>query len=164
MVDVAAKELAVARFLKEHPPPRQVDSDHPALRGCAEVAWSDIPRCLAAIPSLFRGLLDEAAAPEAAPVLTNVLMDGVFHLSPAMPAALPFLLRLVADPDVSVRSSLLDVVVIAAELSQPVDADNDRAVLLLGHDSDHPEREQCRAVFSEHASLLRVQSLPSADG
>ncbi|MCW3820909.1 hypothetical protein ONA91_41460, partial [Micromonospora sp. DR5-3] len=74
----------------------------------------------------------------------------------AMPAALPFLLRLAADPDVPVRSALLDLVVVTAELSKPVDADDERAVLLLGNDNDHPEREQCRVVFSEHVSLLRT--------
>ncbi|RKN23854.1 hypothetical protein D7147_02135 [Micromonospora musae] len=156
VVDAAAKEAAVAGFLQEYPQTLQIDSEHPALRGCAEVPWSDIPGCPAGIPSLFYGLLDQAAAPEAAHVLTNVLMDGIFYVSAAMPMALPFLLRLVSDPDVSVRSSLLDIVVIAAELSEPVDAENERAVLLLGCDSDHPEREQCRAAFTNHASLLRM--------
>ncbi|MEU7752835.1 hypothetical protein AB0B57_18825 [Micromonospora sp. NPDC049101] len=155
-MDAAAKEAAVARFLKEHPQGGQAASEHPALRGCAEVAWSEIPGCPDGIPSLFYGLLDQVAAPEAARVLTNILMGGVFRLSAAMPAALPFLLRLAASPDVSVRSGLFDLVVVTAELSQPVDADNERAVLLLGNDSDHPEREQCRAIFSEHASLLQM--------
>ncbi|MGY0002914.1 hypothetical protein [Micromonospora sp. I033] len=156
MVDAAAKEAAVARFLEEHAHVHRADNDHPALRGCAEIAWSEIPGCPADVPLLFYGLLDQLAAPEAARVLTNVLMDGVFHVNAAMPAALPFLLRLAADPEISMRSDLLDLVVVTAELSQPVDADNERAVLLLGNDSDHPEREQCRAVFSEHASLLRT--------
>ncbi|MEV1316425.1 hypothetical protein AB0J14_10110 [Micromonospora arborensis] len=156
VVDAAAKEAAVARFLNEHARVRRTDNEHPALRGCAEIAWSEIPGCPADIPLLFRGLLDQDAAPEAKRVLTNILMGSVFHLSEAMPAALPFLLRLAADPEISVRSDLLDLVVVAAELSQPVDADNERAVRLLGKDSDHPEREQCRAVFSEHASLLRA--------
>ena len=115
VVDAAAKEAAVARFLQEHPQAGQADSEHPALWGCAEVAWSEIPGCPAGIPSLFYGLLDQVAAPEAARVLTNVLMGGVFHLSAAMPAALPFLLRLAADPDVPVRSGLFDLVVVTAE-------------------------------------------------
>ncbi|MFG3700110.1 hypothetical protein ACGF5C_19630 [Micromonospora sp. NPDC047620] len=89
-------------------------------------------------------------------MLTNVLMDGVFQLSVAMPAALPFLLRLAADPDVPARSELLDLVMITVELSQPVDGNGERAVLLLGSDSDHPERERCRKVLSDHASLLRM--------
>ncbi|MEV4497067.1 hypothetical protein AB0J84_15365 [Micromonospora arborensis] len=156
VVDAAAKEAAVARFLEEHAHVRRADNEHPALQGCGEIAWSEIPGCPADIPFLFQGLLDQVAAPEAELVLSNVLLGGVFHLSEAMPAALPFLLRLAADPEISVRSGLLDLVVVAAELSQPVDADNERAVLLLGKDSDHPEREQCRAVFSAHASLLRA--------
>ncbi|MCY0954900.1 hypothetical protein [Streptomyces sp. H27-S2] len=89
-------------------------------------------------------------------MLGNVLMDSVFHAGAAMPTALPFLLRLAANPDIAVRSGLVDFVVVAAELSQPVAADNDPMVLLLGNDGDHPEREQCRAAFIEHASLLHV--------
>jgi hypothetical protein len=41
-VDAAAKEAAVARFLQEYPQARQVDREHPALRGCAEPAWTDL--------------------------------------------------------------------------------------------------------------------------
>ncbi|MCX5068390.1 hypothetical protein OOJ91_21350 [Micromonospora lupini] len=167
MVDAAANKAAVGRFLEDHAHVRRADNEHPALRGCAEIVWSEIPGCPADVPSLFYGLLDQVAAPEAARLLTNVLMSGVFHLSAAMPAALPFLLRLTADPGIPVRSDLLDLVVVTAELSRPVDADNERAVLLLGNDSDHPEREQCRAVFSAHASVLRTllddDGLNSAD-
>lgn len=54
------------------------------------------------------------------------------------------------------RPGLVDLLVIAAELSQPVDADNERQVLLLGDDCDHPEREWCRAAFAAHASALRA--------
>ncbi|MEV4545973.1 hypothetical protein [Micromonospora echinaurantiaca] len=154
-MDAAAKQAAVARFLEEYAQVGRAGNEHPALRGCAEIAWSEIPDCPADLPYLFYGLLDQVAAPEAARVLTNVLMGGVFHLSAAVPAALPFLLRLAADPEISVRSDMLDVVVVTAELSQPVDADNERAVLLLGNDSDHPERELCRNAFSAHASLVR---------
>ncbi|MFD7711087.1 hypothetical protein ACFV6E_13740 [Streptomyces sp. NPDC059785] len=103
---------------------------------------------------MLRGLLDPAAAPEAERVLTNVLMDNVFQMSAAMPAALPFLFRLLAERQLPVRSELLDILLVAAEFSLPVDPGDERAVLLLGSDDDHPEREQCRAVFAEHASLL----------
>jgi hypothetical protein len=82
-------------------------------------------------------------------------MDSVFHTSAAMPTALPFLIRLAADPGIPVRDGLLGLMVVAADLSQPADADVERAVLLLGKDEDHPEREQCRAVFLHHAPLLR---------
>jgi hypothetical protein len=155
VLDAAAKEAEVARFLREyHPLAAQADSGHPALRGCDEVAWSEIPGCPAAIPAVLRGLLDPVAAPEAKRVLTNVLMDNVFQMSAAMPAALPFLLRLVAEPRVPVRSELLDILLVAAEFSRPVDSGDEHAVLIFDCDGDHPEREQCRAVFAEHASLL----------
>ncbi|MEV6175725.1 hypothetical protein [Streptomyces sp. NPDC052015] len=36
--------------------------------------------------------------------------------------------------------------------------DNERQVLLLGNDCDHPEREGCRAAFAAHASALRALS------
>ncbi|WP_052742929.1 hypothetical protein [Streptomyces mangrovisoli] len=154
-MDAAAKEAAVARFLREYPRLEQAEGGHHALQGCADVAWSRIPGCPAGIPLLFRGLLDPAAGPEALRVLGNVLMNGVVHVSGAMAPALPFLIRLAALPDLSVRSGLVDLLIVAAELSQPVDADNERQVLLLGNDRDHPERERCRAAFAAHASALR---------
>ncbi|MGP3634423.1 hypothetical protein ACTU45_13805 [Streptomyces sp. 24-1644] len=154
MLDAAAKRAEVDRYLRQYARAVRTDSGHPALRGCEEVAWSANPGCPAGIPVLLHGLLDTASAPEATRVLTNVLMDGVFRLSSAMPAALPFLLRLAAEPQVPARSGLMDLLVVAAELSEPVDADNERAVMLLGRDSDHPERERCRAVFAEYADLL----------
>ncbi|PLW74794.1 hypothetical protein C0036_00005 [Streptomyces sp. DJ] len=156
VMDAATREASVALFLREHPHLERPGRGHPALRGCAEVDWSRIPGCPAGTPALFRGLLDRNAAPEAKRLLTNVLMDGVFRMSPAMPAALPFLLRLAADPGVPVRSELLDVVLVAAELSQPVDADDERAVLLLGSEDERPERERCRAAFAGHASSLHA--------
>jgi hypothetical protein len=156
VVDAADKEAAVAHFLREYPQAGQAECDHPALVGCADVAWSQIPGCPAGVPVLFQCLLDQAAGPEALRVLGNVLMDSVFHASVAMPTALPFLIRLAADPDIAVRSGLVDLLVVVADLSQPVDADNERMVLLLGNDGDHPEREQCKAAFAEHASVLRM--------
>jgi hypothetical protein len=163
-MDAAVKEAAVARFLREHPQIERAAYDHPALLGCADVDWSKIPGCPAGIPVLLRGLLDEVAGPEALPVLGNVLMNSVFHVSAAMPAALPFLIRLAAVPDIAVRPGLVDLLVVAAELSPPVDADDERQVLLFGKDCDHPEREWCRAAFAAHAFALRAlledESLP----
>ncbi|MCW3820475.1 hypothetical protein ONA91_39195, partial [Micromonospora sp. DR5-3] len=78
-MSAAANEAAVARFLEEYPQAGRAGKGHPALRGCGEVAWSAIPGCPAGIPLLFYGLLDQAAASEAARVLTNVLLGGVFH-------------------------------------------------------------------------------------
>lgn len=158
VVDAAAKEAAVARILREYPQMEQAECDHHALLGCADVAWSQIPGCPAGIPPLLRGLLDQVAGPEALRVLGNVSMNSVFHVSTAMPPALPFLISLAAVPDIAVRPGLVDLLVVAAELSQPVDADNERQVLLLGNDCDHPEREWCRAAFAAHASALRALS------
>ncbi|MFJ8692063.1 hypothetical protein [Streptomyces roseolilacinus] len=156
VVEAAAEEAAVIRFLRTHPQAGRAGRDHPALQGCAEASWARIPGCPAGIPALFQGLLDPAVGPEALRLLGNVLLDGVFHLGAAMPTALPFLIRLAADPGIAVRSGLVDLVVVAAELSRPVDADDARAVLLFGDDGDHPERERCRAVFVEQASALRA--------
>ncbi|MFV0134936.1 hypothetical protein ACLGIH_17155 [Streptomyces sp. HMX87] len=155
-MDAAVKEAAVARFVREHPQVERAACDHPALLGCADVDWSRIPGCPAGIPVLLRGLLDEEVGPKALPVLGNVLMNSVFHVSAAMPAALPFLIRLAALPDIAVRPGLVDLLVVAAALSPPVDADDERQVLLYGKDCDHPEREGCRDVFAAHASALRA--------
>ncbi|WP_148086351.1 hypothetical protein [Micromonospora sp. HM5-17] len=153
-MDAATKKAEVSRFLQRYPQTDQAGDEHPALQGCSDIPWSEIPGCPAGIPALFRGLLDPAAAPEAARVLSNTLMSSPFHLSAAMPVALRFLLRLAAEPDIPARSRLLDLLLVVAELSQPVDPEDERAVLLFGADNDHPEREQCRAVLSDHASLL----------
>ncbi|MFJ5934447.1 hypothetical protein [Streptomyces sp. NPDC093071] len=164
MMDTAVKEAAVARFLSEYPQMAQTAFDHPALLGRTDVDWSRIPGCPAGIPVLLRSLLDEAVGPVALPVLENVLMNSVFHMSAVMPAVLPFLIRLVAVPDIAVRSDLIEILVVAAELSLPVDADDEHQVLLFGKDDDHPEREWCRTAFAAHASALRAlledESLP----
>jgi hypothetical protein len=118
-MDAGAKEAAVARFLREHPQLKRAACDHPALLGCADVDWSQIPGCHAGIPVLLRGLLDEVAGPEALRVLGNVLMNSFFHVGAAMPAALPFLVGLAAVPDLAVRPGLVDLLVVAAELSSP---------------------------------------------
>lgn len=166
VMDAAVKEAAVARFLREYPDMGRAVCDHPALLGCADVDWSRIPGCPAGVPALLHALLDEIAGPAALPVLENVLMNSVFHMSAVMPAVLPFLIRLAAVPDIAVRSDLLELLVVAAELSLPVDADDERQVLLFGKDSDHPEREWCRAAFAAHASdlraLLKEGTLPDA--
>ncbi|MEU0725589.1 hypothetical protein [Streptomyces sp. NPDC006140] len=153
-IDAAAKEAAVARFLEEFPRAPRAGRDHPALRGCEDIAWTQFPGCPAGIPALLRALLDPAAAPEAERVLGNVLMDGVFHMGPAMPAALPFLLRLAAGPKAPLRTGLVELLLVVAELSSPVDGSSERAVRAFGSDRDHPERAQCRAVFAEHAGLV----------
>ncbi|MFG2975524.1 hypothetical protein ACGFYY_21405 [Streptomyces sp. NPDC048331] len=155
-MDAAVKEAAVDRFLREHPQMRQAACDHPALLGCADVAWSQIPGCPAGVEALLHALLDEVVGPEALRVLGNVLMDSVFHVSAAMPAALPFLIRLAAVPDIAVRPGLVDLLVVAALLSEPVDVDAEHQAPLFGTDRDHPERERCRAAFVAHADALRA--------
>jgi hypothetical protein len=155
-IDAAAKQAFVTRFLQEFPAAAEAGREHPALRGCDRIAWTAFPGCPAGIPALLRGLLDRAAAAEAERVLCNVLMDGVFQMGPAMPAALPYLIRLTAEPEVPVRSRLLELLLVVAEFSHPVDREGERAVQLFGSDRDHPERAQCRAIFADHADLLRA--------
>ncbi|MFI6515653.1 hypothetical protein ACIBF1_08860 [Spirillospora sp. NPDC050679] len=84
------------------------------------------------MPVLLRGLLDEVAGPEALRVLRNVSVNGVLHISAAMPAILPFLIRLASVPDIALRTSLPDLLVIAAALSSPVDPDDEHGTPLLG--------------------------------
>ncbi|MFD5617100.1 hypothetical protein [Streptomyces yangpuensis] len=166
VMDAAAKEAAVARFLREYPQVEQGTCDHPALSGCAEVDWSGMAGCPAGVPLLLRGLLDEAAGPEALRVLGNVLMNSVFHMSAAMPAALPYLIGLAGARDTPVRPGLIEFLVVAAELSAPVDPDDERQVLLFGDDCDHPEREGCRIAFAAHASAVHalLEDRTPADG
>ncbi|MDQ0716630.1 hypothetical protein QFZ55_006082 [Streptomyces luteogriseus] len=154
-ITAVGKEAAVARFLQEFPQAPQSGRDHPALRGCGDIAWADFPGCPTGVAALIRGLLDPAAASEARRVLCNVLMDGVFRMGPAMPTAMPFLLRLAADPAVPVRTELVEVLLVVAELSHPVDGGSEQAIRFLGSDRDHPERARCRDVFAEHAALVR---------
>ncbi|MGW2770759.1 hypothetical protein [Streptomyces sp. NPDC001275] len=156
-MDLAAKEAAIARFLHEYPQAADTGRRHPALQGCEEVRWSEFPGCPAAIPVLLRALLDQAAAAEAQRVLTNT-MFSIAEMNAAMPEVLPFLLRLAGDPQVPERSGLLDRLIMVAEFSEPIEVSNEAMVLWFGRDSDHPEREQCRAVFAEHASV--VATLP----
>ncbi|WP_326578103.1 hypothetical protein OG539_09300 [Actinacidiphila glaucinigra] len=162
VIDTAAKEAVVGRFLRDHPDAGRDGATHPALRGCAEVPWADLPGCPAGLPALLHALLDERAAPEAVRVLTNVLLDGVFRMGAAMPAALPFVIRLAVCPDVPVRSGLADLVAVAAELAEPVDPGDERAVRLWGSDADHPERARCRAVLAAHAALVRPMMFDDA--
>ncbi|MFH8901798.1 hypothetical protein ACH4HG_36270 [Streptomyces coeruleorubidus] len=101
------------------------------------------------------GLLDRAAAAEAQRVLTNT-MFSIAEMNPAMPEVLPFLLRLAGDPQVPERSALLDRLVTVADYSEPIDSGNEAMALWFGNDNDHPEREQCRAVFEQHASVVAM--------
>ncbi|MGW8986790.1 hypothetical protein ACWGQ9_29580 [Streptomyces parvus] len=162
-MDVAAKEAAIARFLDEHPQAADAGRDHPVLQGCEDVRWSDFPECPAGIPVLLRALLDRTAASEAERVLSNCLHNGITAMNVAVPTVLPFLLGLAGDPQVPVRSELLGLLVAVAQFSESVDAGDEVSVLWFGRDSDHPEREQCRAVFAEHASVVAALAGEVAD-
>ncbi|MFB7363838.1 hypothetical protein [Streptomyces hydrogenans] len=155
-MDVAAKEAAIARFLDEYPQAADAGRGHSALQGCEDIRWAEFPECPAGIPMLLRALLDQEAAPEAKRTLSNCLLNDITSMNAAMPAALPFLLRLAGDPQVSVRSELQDLLVGVVGYSRPVNADNEAMVRWFGSDSEHPEREQCRAVFAEHASVVQA--------
>jgi hypothetical protein len=104
---------------------------------------------------LLYGLLDPAAAAEAQRVLTNT-MFSIAEMNPAMAEALPFLLRIAGDPQAPERSGLLDRLAMVAEYSEPIDSGNDAMALWFGADSDHHERERCRAVFAQYADLVAM--------
>ena len=53
------------------------------------------------------------------------------------------------------RAELVEVLLVVAELSHPVDGCGEQAIRFLSSDRDHPERARCRAVFAEHAALVR---------
>ncbi|MFD8675688.1 hypothetical protein ACFV1A_21675 [Streptomyces seoulensis] len=153
-MDVVAKEAAIGRFLDAYPRAIDAGQGHPALQGCEDVRWSGFPECPAGIPMLLRTLLDREAASEANRALTNSLLDGITAMNVAAPMALPFLLRLADDPRVPARSGLRDLLVTIAEFSESIDAGAEASVLWFGSDSEHPEREQCRAVFAQHAGVV----------
>ncbi|MFJ4828855.1 hypothetical protein ACIP79_02800 [Streptomyces sp. NPDC088747] len=74
----------------------------------------------------------------------------------AVPTVLPFLFRLASNPQVPVQSGLLHLLVSIAGFSEPIGGRNEAMVRLLSSDSDHPEREQCRAMFAENASVVAM--------
>jgi hypothetical protein len=157
--DLEAREAVIAHFLNKFPQVLHVDGTHPALQGIRDIAWAEIPGCPAAVPEVFSGLLDAEACEEASRVLGIVLMDDLFHLSAAMPSALPFLIRLAADRHVAARSSVTDLLVLAAELSQPIsEATEQRWAQLLGTDDERPERAKCLQVLA--ADEIVLQALP----
>ncbi|MFI0349556.1 hypothetical protein [Actinomadura sp. 9N407] len=153
-LDRAAKEDIVASFLTENPTVATAGCDHPALRGAAEVSWDELS-CTAAMPALLGGLLDESVGEAALGVLTSTLMDGLFHVGRATPFALPFLIRVADDLAPAVRYGLVEWLIVVAGLCEPVHDENDLRVLGGSSEKDRPEWAQCRAVFREHAAVLR---------
>ncbi|MDK1344595.1 hypothetical protein QNO09_14995 [Streptomyces sp. 378] len=164
-MDVAVKEATIDRFLYEYPQAAGARREHSALHGCEEIRWAEFPGCPARIPVLLHGLLDQAAAAEAQRVLANSMFD-IAEMNPAMPELLPFLLRLAGDPALPERSGLLDHLIMAADYSEPVDPTHEAMALWFGVDSEHPERERCRAVFTRYASVVEMlpDSLIAPDG
>lgn len=55
-----------------------------------------------------------------------------------------------------VQSGLLDLLISVAGFSESINAENEAMVHWFGSDDDHPEREQCRAVFAQHASVVAM--------
>lgn len=155
--DLAGKEAAIKQFLREHPMAPALGRHHPLLRGIDDASWSQITGCPAAIPVLIRGLLDASAQDEALRLLGIVLTDDLFHLNPAMALALPYLIKLSADEAIPGRAKIIDFLVVIAEYVQPVGDTDPRLALLFGSDDSRPERAECKAVFTEHAEILRPQ-------
>ncbi|MFJ4691913.1 hypothetical protein [Streptomyces sp. NPDC088766] len=76
-------------------------------------------------------------------------------ISATMPAVVPYLLRLTADPSVPRRNELFGLVLVAAALSAPTDPGNAWDLAVSGPESDHPERALCRAAFAADAAWVR---------
>ncbi|WP_223838016.1 hypothetical protein [Streptomyces venezuelae] len=110
--------------------------------GCEEVVWSELPGCTDGVPALLYGLVDPDTAEVAGRALSLLVMAGPMQISAAMPAVVPYLLRLAADPEVPRRGLHFDLVLVAAALSEPVDP-------------GEPERARCRAAFEADAVWVR---------
>ena len=151
----AAAVTAMAALTAAHPHLRQEASPHPALEGCEDVEWSSIPGCPVDVPVILRGLLDPDAAETAERALDWLVMSGPMSISATMPAVVPYLLRLAADPSIPRRNELFGLVLIAAVLSAPTDPGNAWDLAVSGPEDDHPERALCRAAFVADAAWVR---------
>ncbi|MGW0924681.1 hypothetical protein ACWD3J_37390 [Streptomyces sp. NPDC002755] len=117
--------------------------------------WSSIPGCPVDASVVLRGLLDSDAAELAERALDWLVMSGPMSISATMPAVVPYLLRLTADPSVPRRNELFGLVLVAAALSAPTDPDNAWDLAVGGPEEDHPERALCRAAFVAEAASVR---------
>ncbi|MGW5233784.1 hypothetical protein ACWEQU_16200 [Streptomyces nodosus] len=151
----AAAVSATAALTAAYPHLRQEAFPHPALEGCEDVEWSSIPGCPVDVPVVLRGLLDPDAAEMAEQALDWLVMSGPMSISATMPAVVPYLLRLTADPSVPRRNELFGLVLIAAALSAPTDPDNAWDLAVGGPENDHPERALCRAAFVADVAWVR---------
>lgn len=117
--------------------------------------WSSIPGCQVDVPTVLRGLLDPDAAEMAERALNWLVMSGPMSISALMPAAVPYLLRLTADPSTPRRDQLFELLLVAAALSAPTDPDNAWDLAISGPEKDHPERALCRAAFAADAAWVQ---------
>ncbi|MEU9713998.1 hypothetical protein [Streptomyces sp. NPDC047976] len=154
-VSRAAVAAAISELVAAHPRLAADPSPHPALAGCEEVVWSELPGCTDGVPALLYGLVDRDAAEAAGRVLGGLVMAGPMRISAAMPAILPYLLRLAADPEVPDRGRHFDLVLVAAALSEPVDPGNPWDLAVSGPEEEHPERALCRTAFQADAAWVR---------
>ncbi|MEU5694356.1 hypothetical protein [Actinosynnema sp. NPDC020468] len=153
-IDHTAVAAAVGALAAAYPHLAGEGATHPALAGCEDVAWAAIAGCPGEVPVVLRGLLDAGAAEEAERVLGSLVMAGPMRIGAAMPAVVPFLLRLVADPSVPRRNELFELVLLAAGLCRPTDPDSAWSLAIDGREEDHPERAECRAAFTADADLV----------
>jgi hypothetical protein len=151
----AAAVTATAALTAAYPHLRKEASPHPALEGCEDVQWSSIPGCSVDVPVILRGLLDPEAAEMAERALDWLVMSGPMSISATMPAFVPYLLRLTADPSTPRRNELFGLVLVAAALSAPTDPDSAWDLAVNGPENDHPERALCRAAFVADAAWVQ---------
>ncbi|MGW2893588.1 hypothetical protein ACWDAO_02865 [Streptomyces sp. NPDC001212] len=150
----AAAVTATAALTAAYPHLRHEASPHPALEGCEDVEWSSIPGCPVDVPVILRGLLDPDAAEMAERALDRLVMSGPMSISATMPAVVPYLLRLTADPSIPRRNELFGLVLVAAALSAPADPADAWDLAVSGPENDHPERAVCRAAFVADAAWV----------
>ncbi|MFB7958423.1 hypothetical protein [Streptomyces sp. NPDC056045] len=119
------------------------------------------------VPALLYGLVDPDAAEVAGQTLSWLVMAGPMHISAAMAAIVPYLLRLAADPEVPHRGKHFDLILVAAALSEPANPGNPRDLAINGPEEEHPERALCRKAFEVNAvwvrRLLADDQLPEGD-
>ncbi|MFF7980990.1 hypothetical protein ACFZDK_17940 [Streptomyces sp. NPDC007901] len=151
----AAAMAATAALAAAHPHLGQGAAAHPALEGCEDVEWASIPGCPVDVSVVLHGLVDPDAAEMAERALDWLVMSGPMSISATMPAVVPYLLRLAADPSVPRRDELVGLVLVAAALSAPTNPHSSWDLAVSGPEADHPERALCRAAFAADAAWVR---------
>ncbi|WP_046501021.1 hypothetical protein [Streptomyces odonnellii] len=151
----AAAVTAAAALTTAHPHLSHEASPHPALEGCEGVGWLSVSGCAVDVPVILRGLLDPDAAEMAERALDWLVMSSPMSISATMPAVLPYLLRLTADPSAPRRNELFGLVLVAAALSAQTNPASAWDLAVSGPEQDHPERALCRAAFVADAAWVR---------